>query len=89
MLAKVIGCAIARSLVLSPDILLADEPTGNLDPKTSRDIVNLLQAINKKGTTIIMATHNADVVNYYPKRVVTLSKGKIARDQKKGKYDAS
>lgn len=81
--------AIARSLVLFPDILLADEATGNLDPKTSRDIVNLLQVINKKGTTIVMATHNADIVNYYPKRVVTLSKGKVVRDQKKGKYDVS
>ena len=81
--------AIARSLVLSPDILLADEPTGNLDPATSKDIVKLLQAINKKGTTIIMATHNADIVNYYPTRVVTMLKGKVARDQKKGKYDAS
>ncbi|MDO8461070.1 MAG: ATP-binding cassette domain-containing protein [bacterium] len=81
--------AIARSLVLSPEILLADEPTGNLDPTTSKDIVKLLQAINKKGTTIIMATHNADIVNYYPTRVVTMSKGKVARDQKKGKYDAS
>ena len=81
--------AIARALVLSPEILLADEPTGNLDPKTSREIVKLLQEINEKGTTIIMATHNSDVVNALKKRVVTLEKGKLIRDEKKGKYDVS
>jgi len=81
--------AIARALILSPDILLADEPTGNLDPTTSTDIVKLLIQINEKGTTVIMATHNAEVVNKLTKRVVVLDKGKIIRDQKKGKYEIS
>ena len=78
--------AIARALVFSPDILLADEPTGNLDQRTSKDILNLLLEINKKGTTIMMATHNIDLVNSIEKRVVGLEKGKLIRDQKKGKY---
>ncbi|MBI2074357.1 MAG: ATP-binding cassette domain-containing protein [Candidatus Levybacteria bacterium] len=81
--------AIARALILSPDILLADEPTGNLDPQTSKDIVKLLLDINEKGTTVIMATHNVDVVNKLTKRVVALDKGKIIRDEKKGKYGVS
>lgn len=81
--------AIARALVLSPDILLADEPTGNLDPKTSTDIVKILAEINKKGTTIVMATHNMDIVNSFTKRVVALEKGRIIRDEKKGKYEVS
>lgn len=78
--------AIARALVLSPDILLADEPTGNLDPKTSNEIVALLEEINKRGTTVIMATHNAEIVNTMKKRVLALDKGTLARDQKGGKY---
>lgn len=78
--------AIARALVLGPDMLLADEPTGNLDPETSNEIIKLLVEINKKGTTIIMATHNADIVNMLHKRVIALEKGKIIRDEKKGKY---
>jgi len=81
--------AIARSLVLSPDILLADEPTGNLDPATSKDIIKLLVDINDKGTTIIMATHNMDIVNSMSKRVIGLEKGKVMRDEKKGKYEAT
>ncbi|OGH30822.1 MAG: cell division ATP-binding protein FtsE [Candidatus Levybacteria bacterium RIFCSPHIGHO2_02_FULL_42_12] len=79
--------AIARSLALSPEVLLADEPTGNLDPTTSREIVNLLGDINKKGTTVLMATHNADIVNEFKKRVVALQKGRIIKDEKKGKYE--
>lgn len=75
--------AIARALVLSPDILLADEPTGNLDPATSWEIVKLLSDINAKGTTVIMATHNLDVVKSMKKRVVALDKGKLVRDDKK------
>lgn len=78
--------AIARALVLSPDILLADEPTGNLDPETGKEIVKLLMDINEKGTTIIMATHNVDVVNTLSKRVIALHKGRLIRDEKKGKY---
>ena len=81
--------AIARALVLSPDILLADEPTGNLDPATSKEIIKLLQEINEKGTTIVMATHNVDIVNALKKRVITFEKGKLIRDEKKGKYELS
>lgn len=81
--------AIARALVLDPEILLADEPTGNLDPVTSREIVKLLTEINAKGTTIIMATHNHDIVNDAAKRVIALEKGHLVRDQKKGKYGNS
>ncbi len=74
--------AIARALVLSPDILLADEPTGNLDMATSWEIVNLLSEINKKGTTVVMATHNLDIVKNLSKRVIKLEKGKIVHDNK-------
>lgn len=81
--------AIARALVLSPDILLADEPTGNLDPKTSKGIVTILSEINKNGTTIIMATHNDEIVDTIHKRVLGLEKGKLVRDDKKGKYGVS
>lgn len=79
--------ALARALILSPEILLADEPTGNLDPATSKEIVDLLLEINKKGTTMIMATHNVAVVDSNTKRVVALEKGKLTRDEKKGKYE--
>lgn len=81
--------AIARALVLSPDILIADEPTGNLDPKTSLDIVALLLDINKKGTTVVMATHNVSVVDNFLRRVIALEKGRVVRDVKKGTYGAS
>lgn len=81
--------AIARALVLSPDILLADEPTGNLDPKTSKEIISILNEVNKNGTTILMATHNAEIVNTIHKRVLALEKGKLVRDDKKGKYGVS
>lgn len=81
--------AIARALVFAPDILLADEPTGNLDPKTSKEIMKLLKEINEKGTTVVMATHNIDIVNDLEKRVIALEKGKLTRDQKKGKYASS
>lgn len=74
--------AIARALVFSPDILLADEPTGNLDVATSWEIVKLLQDINKRGTTILMATHNTDIVSSLLKRVVALEKGKLIKDVK-------
>lgn len=75
--------AIARALVFGPDILLADEPTGNLDSNTSWEIIKLLQDINKSGTTILMATHNTDIVNSLLKRVVALEKGAIIKDEKK------
>lgn len=75
--------AIARALVFSPSIILADEPTGNLDNTTSWEIVKLLQDINKSGTTVIMATHNQEIVSSLAKRTITLEKGKIVRDDKK------
>jgi len=73
--------AIARALAFSPEILLADEPTGNLDNTTSWEIVKLLQDINHAGTTIIMATHNTDIVNSLMKRVLTITKGKLTNDE--------
>ncbi len=78
---------LGRALVGKPDLLLADEPTGNLDPATSWEILNLLTQINKMGTTVIMATHNVDIVNSLKKRVITLDKGKIVKDIKEGKYE--
>lgn len=81
--------SIARAIVGKPEILLADEPTGDLDPKTAREVVELLEKINKEDkTTIIMATHNAGIVNHFKKRVIVLKKGKIEKDEEEGKYDA-
>lgn len=74
--------AIARALVFDPEIILADEPTGNLDMTTSWEIVKLLQDINKSGTTILMATHNTDIINSLLKRVISLEKGRILKDEK-------
>lgn len=74
--------AIARALILSPDILLADEPTGNLDETTSWEIVKLLSDINEKGTTVIMATHSVEIIKKLNKRVVELDKGKVLHDKK-------
>ena len=76
--------AIARALVLNPDILLADEPTGNLDTATSWEIVKLLSDINDRGTTVIMATHNVDIVRNLKKRIIELDRGKVVRDTKEG-----
>lgn len=78
--------SIARALAFKPQILLADEPTGNLDALHSWDIVQLLIKINKLGTTVLLATHNDDIVNALKKRVVTLSKGKVVSDQEGGTY---
>ncbi len=78
--------ALARALVNSPEILLADEPTGNLDPKNSMDIMNLLEDVNKRGTTVVVVTHNRDIVNMMQKRVITVKHGKITSDEKKGGY---
>lgn len=75
--------AIARALVFSPDIILADEPTGNLDNTTSWEIVKILQDINSSGTTVVMATHNLDIVESLGKRKIALEKGKIVQDTKK------
>ena len=78
--------AIARAMVHMPKILLADEPTGNLDPLTSREIVELLLKINQQGTLVLLATHNREIVNRLEKRVVVLRKGKIVSDQLKGRF---
>lgn len=78
--------ALARAIVNQPDIILADEPTGNLDPKNSLEIMRLLEEINKKGTTVVVVTHNKDIVNLMKKRVITLKKGKIVSDEEKGGY---
>lgn len=78
--------AIARALVNEPDIIIADEPTGNLDPANTYDIVQILQKINDLGTTVILATHNKGIIDLLKKRVVTIDSGKIIRDDKSGKY---
>ena len=78
--------AIARAVVRQPKILIADEPTGNLDPKHSWDIVRLLEKINKYGTTVLLTTHNVDIVNKLKRRVITIDHGKITSDQAKGTY---
>ncbi len=78
--------AIARAMVNRPDIVVADEPTGNLDPFNSLEIINLLAQINELGTTVLLATHDKDVVNQINKRVILLENGRLVRDDKKGKY---
>ncbi len=78
--------ALARALVNQPTVLLADEPTGNLDPKNSWEIMKLLEQINENGTTVIVVTHNREIVNAMQKRVVTLKKGVIISDEEKGGY---
>ncbi len=79
--------SLARAIVNNPALLIADEPTGNLDPDTSWDIMKVLKEINQRGTTVIMATHARDIVNYMRQRVVTLDGGIIVRDQKRGGYN--
>ena len=78
--------SIARSLANNPLVLLCDEPTGNLDPELSNQIVLLLEKINRAGTTVVMATHDSTIVNRRKKRVIELSNGKIVRDQDNGSY---
>ena len=78
--------SIARALVQRPQVLLADEPTGNLDPMHSWDIINLLLKINELGTAILLATHDEEVVNALERRVITLDEGKIISDEKHGRY---
>ena len=79
--------ALARAIINKPPILLADEPTGNLDPETAWEIMELLQDINMRGTTVVMATHAKDIVDRMQKRVVTMQKGIVARDVREGGYD--
>jgi len=78
--------AVARALVNHPKIVIADEPTGNLDPYNTYEVIYLLEKINKTGTTVILLTHNRDIVNKLAKRVVTLVAGKIIRDEEKGNF---
>ncbi len=78
--------AIARALVHDPNLIVADEPTGNLDPDTAREIIELLLQINKEGTTVIVTTHNRELVDYMKRRVITLVDGKVAGDRKYSGY---
>lgn len=81
--------ALARALVNKPAMLLADEPTGNLDPKTSMEIMQLLEAINQQGTTVIVVTHDNEIVNQMRKRVITLKEGEVYKDEEDGSYAKS
>lgn len=78
--------AIARAIVNQPDILIADEPTGNLDPINTHDVVEILKKINDLGTTVLLTTHNKSVVDSVGRRVVTMDQGRVVRDDKQGKY---
>lgn len=78
--------SIARAIVNNPKILICDEPTGNLDPTTSMEIMEIINKINEEGTTVIMATHDRDIVNKYKKRVIKISKGILTDDKEKGAY---
>lgn len=78
--------AIARAIVNNPAVLIADEPTGNLDPETALEIMEIMDAINKRGTTVVMATHAEKIVDSMQKRVIVIEGGKVAHDEKKGGY---
>ncbi len=78
--------AIARAIVNQPDVIVADEPTGNLDPVNTFEVVQILKKINDLGTTILLTTHNKGVIDNLKKRVITMDKGKVIRDDKEGKY---
>ncbi|WP_099222617.1 cell division ATP-binding protein FtsE [Listeria costaricensis] len=78
--------SIARSIANTPKVLIADEPTGNLDPDTSWEIMNILEEINNRGTTIVMATHNKEIVNTLKHRVIAIENGRIVRDEQRGEY---
>ena len=80
--------AIARAIINKPAVIIADEPTGNLDPATAWEIMTLLEEINRRGTTIVMVTHAKDIVDRMKKRVIQIEKGNIIRDDKKGGYDS-
>ncbi len=80
--------AIARAIVRQPKILIADEPTGNLDPKHAWDVIKVLEKINRYGTTVLLTTHNQDIVNRLKRRVITISDGKIVSDRAGGAYKA-
>lgn len=78
--------SIARAIVNNPQVLIADEPTGNLDPETAKDIMGIMEDINKAGTTVVMATHAKEIVDEMKKRVIAIEKGAIVRDEKRGRY---
>ena len=78
--------AIARAIVNQPDLIIADEPTGNLDPLNTWEIINILKKVNELGTTIILATHNKGIIDSLNRRVITLEGGRITRDDKEGRY---
>ncbi|HFI0645270.1 TPA: cell division ATP-binding protein FtsE [Streptococcus suis] len=78
--------AIARAIVNNPKVLIADEPTGNLDPENSWEIMNLLERINLQGTTVLMATHNSQIVNTLRHRVIAIENGRVVRDEEQGEY---
>jgi len=78
--------AIARAMINRPEVIVADEPTGNLDPINTGEIIKLLHKINEIGTTVLLATHAKDIVNHIGKRVITLENGRVIRDEEKGKY---
>jgi cell division transport system ATP-binding protein len=78
--------AIARAIITSPELIIADEPTGNLDPVNTHEVINILKKINDLGTTVILTTHNKSVVDKLKKRVITLENGRVIRDDKDGKY---
>lgn len=78
--------AIARAIVNQPDVLIADEPTGNLDPINTHDVVEILKKINDLGTTVLLTTHNKSVVDSVGRRVVTMDQGRVVRDDRQGKY---
>jgi cell division transport system ATP-binding protein len=78
--------AIARAIINQPELIIADEPTGNLDPMNANEVINILKKINDLGTTIILTTHNKGLVDGIKKRVITLENGRVIRDDKEGKY---
>lgn len=78
--------AIARAIITQPELIIADEPTGNLDPVNTNEVINILKKINDLGTTVILTTHNRSVIDQIKKRVITLENGKVIRDDKDGKY---
>ncbi|MGI9118343.1 MAG: cell division ATP-binding protein FtsE [Minisyncoccia bacterium] len=78
--------AIARAIITQPEVVIADEPTGNLDPTNAREVIQILKKINELGTTVLLTTHNRDIVDGLGKRVITLERGAIIRDEQNGKY---
>lgn len=78
--------AIARAIVNQPDVVIADEPTGNLDPINAREVVQILQRINDLGTTVVLTTHNKDIIDDLARRVITMERGRVMRDDARGRY---